>query len=297
MDAGIESLRTAVDARLAAALPEPSIGPARLIEAMRYSVLAPAKRVRPLLTLLAAEQLGGAPLAALDPAVAVEFVHAASLVLDDLPSMDDARERRGRAANHLVYGEDTAILAGVALLNQAYQVLAAAPLPESVRIRSVAVLSEAVGVDGLTGGQEFDLKAVDGADIGSEAVERTYRLKTAVLFGAAAELGGLAVGGSTTETASLRRFGVRMGLAFQAFDDLLDAHATAASLGKDVGQDAGKPTFVSLLGRDRTESYARNLVDQALQDLAATGGRDTRLAKFALALVGRMTAPLSGSPA
>jgi geranylgeranyl diphosphate synthase type II len=297
MDAGIESLRTAVDARLAATLPEPSVGPARLMDAMRYSVLAPAKRVRPLLTLLAAEQLGGSPLAALDPAVAVEFVHAASLVLDDLPSMDDARERRGRAANHLVYGEDTAILAGVALLNQAYMVLAAAPLPEGVRVRAVAVLADAVGVDGLTGGQEFDLRAIDGADLGPEHVERTYRLKTAVLFGAAAELGGLAVGGSAAETASLRRFGLRMGLAFQAFDDLLDAHATAASLGKDVGQDAGKPTFVSLLGRDRTESYARNLVDQALQDLAEIGGPDTRLAKFALALVGRMTAPLSGSPA
>jgi geranylgeranyl diphosphate synthase type II len=297
MDAGIDSLRTAVDARLAAVLPEPSVGPARLMDAMRYSVLAPAKRVRPLLTLLAAEQLGGSALAALDPAVAVELVHAASLVLDDLPSMDDARERRGRPANHLVYGEDTAILAGVALLNQAYQVLAGAPLPEGVRVRAVTVLSDAVGVDGLTGGQEFDLKAVDGADIGPEDVERTYRLKTAVLFGAAAELGGLSVGGSPTETASLRRFGIRMGLAFQAFDDLLDAHATAATVGKDVGQDAGKPTFVSLLGRDRTESYARNLVDQALQDLAQSGGRDTRLATFALALVGRMTAPLSRSPA
>lgn len=293
--AALDALKREIDARLAEVLKAPERGPARLTEAMRYSVLAPAKRVRPIIAMLAAEQIGGRATVALDSAVAVELVHAASLVLDDLPAMDDAAERRGRPANHRIWGEDTAMLAAVALLNTAFQVLATADLPDVVRTRSIAVLAAAVGPDGLTGGQELDLRARVDAGTGAAEVERTYTLKTAVLFGAAAELGGLAAGGSCTETEALRRFGLSLGLGFQAFDDLLDALATAESVGKDVRQDTGKPTLVSLLGADRTEARASGHIKAALGELANIGGTDTALGRFADAMVRQLTAPLARS--
>jgi geranylgeranyl diphosphate synthase type II len=256
---------------------------------MRYSLLAPAKRVRPLIALLAAEQVGAPPLVALDAGVAVECIHAASLVLDDLPCMDDATERRGRPANHRTYGEDTAVLAAVGLLNQAFAVLAGAEWPAATRTRAVAILAEAVGPDGLTGGQERDLRPSPTAC--ADDIERTYRLKTAVLFGAAAELGGLAAGATDETAARLRRFGLSLGLAFQAFDDLLDTHATAADLGKDVGQDAGKPTLVSTLGSAATEARAQQHVAAAISELDAIGGAGTRLGRFAGLLVTQMSRP------
>lgn len=295
MTTAIEVLKTAIDARLSEVLPAPATGPERLVEAMRYSLLAPAKRVRPILCLLAAEQVGGEPYRAMAPAVAVELVHAASLVLDDLPAMDDASERRCRPANHRVLGEATAMLAAVTLLNRAYGVIAEADnLPANVQVRAIATLAAAVGADGLNGGQEYDLSGGDRfATMTADDVERTYRLKTAVLFGAAAELGGMAAGGAADATSALGRFGLRLGLAFQAFDDLLDAHASAAALGKDVGQDVGKPTLVSLLGRSATEERARGHVRAALGELETIGGAGTRLGGFATALVTQMTAPLA----
>jgi geranylgeranyl diphosphate synthase type II len=286
-------LKAMIDRRLAEIGGTATVGPARLPEAMRYSLLAPAKRVRPIITVLAAEQLGGAAEAALDLGVAVELVHAASLVLDDLPAMDNAQERRGRPANHRVWGEDTAMLAAVALLNQAYGVIATAAVPDRVRVTAAGVLAAAVGPDGLTGGQELDLRA--RGDASADDIEQTYRLKTAVLFGAAAQLGGLAAGGKPDATAALHAFGQSLGLAFQAFDDVLDAHAVAGSVGKDVRQDKGKPTLVSLLGREGAEQRARAHVRAALAELGSIGGTETRLGRFASELIRQLTAPLGCS--
>ena len=285
MEADLAPLKRAIESRLAEVLPDPDAGPLRLTEAMRYSLLAPAKRVRPLLALFAAEQLGADPLRALDVGIAVELVHAASLVLDDLPAMDDAEERRGRPANHKIWGEDTAMLAAIALLNQAFGVIAASPLRDVDRVRAVAVLASSIGPDGLTGGQEFDLRANDAEAPQPDDVERTHRLKTAVLFAAAAELGGIAAGGDPAACAALRRFGTRLGLAFQGLDDLLDAHAAASVIGKDVGKDVGKPTLVGLLGRERAEERARAHVRAALGELETTGGAHKRLGRFATGLV------------
>lgn len=244
-DGAAEGRREAVDRRLAVLVPETAGGGARLTEAARYALLAPGKRLRPLLAMAAAEHWGGEPLDALDAGCAVEMVHAASLILDDLPSMDDARLRRGRATVHRVYGEDLAVLAAVALLARAFGVLSASALSPEARLRLSAELSEAVGFDGLTGGQTRDLHQRNGTGLDELAV--LNRQKTGVLFELAAVAGALTTG-ADGQVEAARRFGERLGAAFQIRDDLLDAEAEAAATGKDAGQDGDKPTVVSLLG-------------------------------------------------
>ena len=232
--------------RLDALVPEASGPAARLTDAARYALLAPGKRLRPLLAMAAAEHWGGNPEDALDGGCAVEMVHAASLILDDLPSMDDASLRRGRATVHKVFGEDVAVLAAVALLARAFGVLSAcAAIAPGARLRLSAELAEAVGFDGLTGGQTRDLHQRDGADLDDLAV--LNRQKTGVLFEVSAMVGALAAGADEQIDAA-RRFGETLGSAFQIRDDLLDREADAALTGKDSGQDGDKPTVVSLLG-------------------------------------------------
>ena len=235
-----------VDRRLSILVPEASGPAARLAEAARYALLAPGKRLRPLLAMAAAEHWGGDPADALDGGCAVEMVHAASLILDDLPSMDDASLRRGRATVHRAYGEDLAVLAAVALLARAFGVLSAcSAIPPPARLRLLSELAEAVGFDGLTAGQTRDLHQRDGAGLDDLAV--LNRQKTGVLFEVSAMVGALAAG-ADGELETARRFGESLGAAFQIRDDLLDLGAEAALTGKDAGQDGDKPTVVSLLG-------------------------------------------------
>ena len=236
----LDAIKHAVEARLDQLLPplgEPSL-------AARHSLLAPGKRLRAVLTVMAARQCGeGVDEGGLiDVACAVEMVHTASLVFDDLPAMDDADLRRGVATPHKLYGDDVAILAGIGLLNGAFGVVAAAQgLDAQQRIEIVEVLSRAIGWTGLVQGQALDLRGEDGA-----SVEDVHHGKTGALFVAAALAGAACAGAPPTARAGLVTFGRELGLAYQALDDVLDHVASDAAAGKSTGKDAGKRTAVVL---------------------------------------------------
>ncbi len=265
------SLRADVDARLQALLPDPGATPALLVRAAADAVDGPAKRLRPVLSLLAAEHFG-APggrgrEAALDAGCAVELVHAASLILDDLPCMDDAAMRRGRPSHHRRFGEDVTVLTAVALLTESFAILARADLPSSDRLVLVERLSEAVGFRGLVAGQFRDLRE-RGSGLEPYALHQLNGLKTGCLFVAAVEAGALAGGAGPERLRAARAFGARLGEAFQILDDLLDATATAETAGKDVRQDGDKPTVVSLVGPDGARAEMRLRLDAALGELS-----------------------------
>ena len=230
-------------------------------------MLAPGKRIRPLLTLLAAAEFGADVDLALDVACATEMVHTASLVLDDLPSMDDARLRRGQAATHIRFGESTAILASVALLNQAYATIAGCcHLPARTRVDLVKRLSASVGFDGLVSGQDIDLN--NRASLATmSGLERLNLQKTSVLFEAALELGARVAGADGRRIAPLRRAAQHLGLAYQIADDLLDCAAEEPALmpSKDLHQDTGRPTVVSLLGIERARKRVGHHLSEALR--------------------------------
>lgn len=282
--------KAAVDHRVDALLPASSKGPSRLIEAMRYSLLSPAKRARGVLACLTARQFGCDPAMAETFAGAIEMVHAASLILDDLPCMDDAELRRGRPACHRIYGEDTATLAAIALMNQAYYCVASdGGCPASLRVDLACRLASAIGTDGLTGGQEQDLR--EAADIQTVAdVELMHLRKTGVLFGLAAE-GGARIASVADETARhMRAFGDKLGIAFQTYDDVLDAHSTIEIAGKDIGQDASKVTVVTLLGVGRAKAHADLRVSEALAHLNAAGGDIGPTTAFVHGLIDQLAA-------
>jgi geranylgeranyl diphosphate synthase, type II len=271
-------LRARVETRLAELVPKAP--PAdQLLGALRHSLLAPAKRVRAVLMMIAARELGGKEENALDLACALEMIHAASLILDDLPAMDDAETRRGLPANHRVFGEATAILAAVGLLNRSYGVAAAAVgLNQEQRIAAVDVLHWAVGADGLVRGQQDDL--ADGrASMSPAELERMYARKTGALFAAAAECGAI-VAQKPTLRSSMRIFGLDLGVGFQMLDDVLDARSTSDRAGKDVDQDFGRTTFASLLGVKGAAALARGKIEGALLAAclaAGSAGGDGRM--------------------
>lgn len=269
----VEGLRSLVDARLDALVPCGGASSERLNGAMRYCLLAPGKRIRPLLTLLTAMQLGAEARAALDVACAMEMVHAASLILDDLPAMDDAQLRRGAPTVHLRFGEDIAILAAVALLNAAYQTIAGdAGLAAPVRVKTLASLAAAIGSQGLVAGQEADLR--DRArDLGASRIDEINHRKTAVLFIAAVEGGAYVAGAADGVIEAARGFARHLGLAFQIADDLLDLAPSPAVSGKDVGRDGGKPTLVSVLGQERAAARLREHLVSARIAAGQLGGR------------------------
>ena len=278
----IEQLRAAVDRRLADLSPDRSARPARLAEAARYALLSPGKRFRPMLTLLTARAFGAEPLAALDAACAFEMVHAASLILDDLPSMDDADLRRGRATTHRAFDEATAILAAVGLLNQAFGVISAdARLPDAARAELCRRLSDSVGFEGLVSGQALDLHDRDHARAPDDIDLLNHR-KTGVLMVAAAEAGALVAGAPAAAVAAVGEFARRLGLAFQIQDDLIDA-AFIAEAGKDLGKDAGMPTLVTVLGPHEAAA-AVNAHLAAAQAALAQAGATGLLARYAFGL-------------
>jgi geranylgeranyl diphosphate synthase type II len=244
-------------------------------QSMAYTVRAPSKRVRAVLTLLAAELCGSAPARAVTAAAAIELVHASSLILDDLPSMDDAPLRRGRKANHLEFGEAIAILAAFGLLNLAYATLAHAyDAPLSAQLSSL--LADAVGTEGLIGGQATDLLATD-QQISFQTLERIHRGKTGALFGAAAIAGAIIAGGSPDAVSSLGAYAKNLGLAFQIIDDLLDVEGDPAATGKAVREDAKKTTFVSFSGVAGARQLALELCQTADRALEPFGRRADRL--------------------
>jgi geranylgeranyl diphosphate synthase type II len=265
----LEQLRASVDNALSDVLRDDPTSPNRLHAAMRYAVLSPGKRIRPLLALLSARHLGCPGHAALPGACALELVHAASLVLDDLPCMDDAAERRGQPSVHARFGQDVAVLTGVALLNEAFGVISRAELPDSSRVAMSALLSTTVGTHGLIGGQDKDL--VGSKEPTLEFLRELHQEKTGVLFVAAVEMGALAAGANISVLDALRRFGLELGLAFQALDDLDDED--------DLVQGRQSVNLLSVMDRDglreeagRRLRQAQAILAQGAPELAPMGG-------------------------
>jgi len=253
--------------------------------AMAYTALAPSKQVRAVLVMLCAELCRGQASRAVAAAAAIELVHAASLILDDLPSMDDAPLRRGRPANHRQFGEATAILAAFGLLNLAYAEIARAYEP-ALASRLSALVSDAVGPEGLIGGQALDLVATDHA-IGFEMLERIHRGKTGALFVAAATCGALTAGAAAEPIGALAAYAKNLGLAFQIIDDLLDVAGTTADTGKAVRADARKTTFVSFSGIDGARQLAAELCETADRALAPFGRKADRLRELSAFVAAR----------
>lgn len=266
LQARLDAWRARVDAALARALPSPDTPPQRLHAAMRHAVLLGGKRMRPLLV-YAAGTAFGADEAALDaPAVAVELVHAYSLVHDDLPAMDDDALRRGQPTVHVAFDEATAILAGDALQSQAFVAIANATLPDAARAALCAELASAAA--GMCAGQALDIDATGQStafDITS--LERLHALKTGALLRASLRMGAIAAGADAASRSTLDRFANALGLAFQVRDDLLDVEGESATLGKTAGKDAAqaKPTFPALIGieasRARLDALAGDMRD------------------------------------
>ena len=257
--------RALVEAALELAL-RPSEGtPPRLLEAMRYAVFSGGKRVRPILALAACEAVPAAPALALPFGCAIELVHAYSLVHDDLPAMDDDDLRRGRPTVHVVYGEALAILAGDALLTEAFRVAAegarAAGVDPARALDLIATIAVAAGAGGMVGGQVADLEA-EGVVADRALVESIHRRKTAALIAAAVDAGAVAGDATGGRRAALAEYGRALGLAFQIADDILDATAPTAVTGKRVGGDAehGKATYPAVLGLEGARSAARELL-------------------------------------
>ena len=273
--------RRRVDDALEKTLPPLGTPPASLHEAMRYTVLLPGKRLRGVVVLASCELLKGEPEAALPLAVAVELVHAASLILDDLPSMDNATLRRGRPTLHRVSGEASAILASVSLLNMAFSTVTSAPaLKERARGRAIAVLAEAIGGGGLVGGQVADLEAT-GRRLDLDALEYVHSHKTGALFIAAAELGAVAASARERDLEALRHYAKNLGLAFQITDDLLDYSGNPETTGKDAGLDRERTTFVNLCGIDGARRLVDDLIGASIAALAPFGKRGSALAGLA----------------
>lgn len=263
-----------------------------LYDAMRYSLLAGGKRLRPVLTLEACRLCGGDVEAALPFAGAVEMVHTYSLIHDDLPCMDDDDLRRGRPTNHRVYGEATAVLAGDGLLTAAFETMLAPgqALPPERIVLAAGILARAAGGAGMVGGQILDMAGEERALTLAE-VEELQRLKTGALITASLEMGWAVAGGTEEQREALRRYGAALGLAFQIQDDILDVVGDEAALGKPVGSDArsGKTTFVTLKGVDGCRVLVARLTEQAAEALSPFGGEGAELRALAESLAARET--------
>jgi len=275
LKAYLEAHRVIVDAALDRVLPSEEIVPVNLHRAMRYSVLAPGKRLRPTLVIAGAEAVGGAAEAVLDTACALELIHAYSLIHDDLPAMDDDDYRRGRLTNHKVFGEAMAILAGDALLTLAFRLVAdnAARLADPRTVaRVVADVADAAGTDGMVGGQVIDIES-EGKDVGADTLEYIHRHKTAALIRVSLTAGATLAGGTPAQIDAVRRAGESLGLAFQIVDDILDVEGSLAELGKTAGSDVRKKkvTYPALLGLDASKRKARGLIDETKRLLEPLG--------------------------
>ncbi|MDB5456978.1 MAG: polyprenyl synthetase [Caulobacter sp.] len=270
----VEQLRVAVDRRLGELAPRVGDAPERLVAAVRYALLAPGKRFRPMLTLLAAAEFGAPEGAALDVACAFEMVHAASLILDDLPAMDDAGLRRGLPTIHRAFDEATAILAGVGLLNQAFAVVSGdGALSGDLRAELCGRISASVGFLGLIAGQARDLLDRDQVRDLAE-IDRLNHEKTGVLIMASAQAGARIAGADAAAVEAVGDFARHVGLAFQIRDDLIDAQGSTEAAGKDTGKDAGMTTAVSALGTGGAAQAMDDHLRAAWAALAAAGAGD-----------------------
>ena len=275
LKAFLEAHRATVDAALDRVLPPESAPPVTIHQAMRYSVLAPGKRLRPILVLAGAEAVGGRAETVLDTACALELIHAYSLIHDDLPAMDDDDYRRGRLTNHKVFGEAMAILAGDALLTLAFRLIAtnAARVATPAIVGTViAEVADAAGTDGMVGGQVVDIES-EGKAIAPEMLDYIHLRKTAALIRAALRVGAQLAGGGAEQVEAISRAGQALGLAFQIVDDILDVEGNLAELGKSAGSDERKQkaTYPSLHGLPASKQRARELVEETKRLLTPLG--------------------------
>ena len=275
------SLRRRIDDALASCVDYGPDCPPHLAEAIRHSLLAPGKRLRPQLVLMSCQACGYDDRKAMPAACAVEMIHTYSLIHDDLPAMDDDDLRRGLPCSHAKFGEATAILAGDALLAQAFEVLAKG-LPSAIAARCCGELAAAAGAENLAGGQEDDLKA-QFAGLGIEQLERIHRRKTGAMIRVSLRLGGIVGQADETQLTDLDTYGVKLGVAFQIVDDLLDLQGDEAALGKRAKKDSdrGKLTFPSVLGVAESRRRAERLIEEAIVALAPFGTRASGLRSLA----------------
>jgi geranylgeranyl pyrophosphate synthase len=319
LDEFLTHARTLVDAALDRHLPVPPACPAIVADAMRYSVFAGGKRLRPILTLAAADAIArrgpdpqpgaqtGAPVSgwafdlALPAACALELIHTYSLIHDDLPSMDDDTLRRGRPTLHVVYGEGIAILAGDGLQAEAFALLAREPATDQPaivgrKLRVVRVVGDAAGAAGMVGGQAIDLQAAGqvpgyGLTLDADGLRTMHACKTGAIIRASVACGAIMAGADDGLVTALDQYASDVGLAFQIVDDILDVEGDASSLGKTAGKDAAgdKPTYPALFGLDRSRALAAECLSRAHQTLAAAKLTDGHLGAIAEWVVTRKT--------
>ena len=288
----IGARRAQVDEALARFLPLPPVFPRVVFDAMRYSIDAGGKRLRPILTLAAAEAVAEPSAAAravelaLPAACAVELIHTYSLIHDDLPAMDDDSLRRGRPTNHVVYGEGMAILAGDGLLTEAFALLSSEPADPDLaprKIRAIHTIASAAGAAGMVGGQAIDLLAVGSSTLDKHSLQDMHARKTGALIRAAAVAGAIMGGGTPGAIAAVDEYGRHLGLAFQIVDDILDVEGNARDLGKTAGKDAkaNKPTYPSTYGLEASRRLAADRHTDAMAALRSAGLAESRLADIA----------------
>ena len=287
LPAFFEEDRLAVDAALERLLPQESARPSSIHQAMRYSVFAGGKRIRPILCIETARIFRPDIAAALHPACAIEMIHTYSLIHDDLPALDNDDLRRGKPTCHKKFGDAIAILAGDALLTLAFETIGATPVEPAQCVAMVKEVSSAAGtVNGMVGGQVADLEA-EGQRIEPEMLEYIHRSKTAALIRASVNAGALCAGAGVDDVARLRRFGETIGWAFQVTDDILDVEESSAALGKTAGKDIAqqKATYPAIHGLQRSHQIAHDLASNAIAELAPYGEQASRLRQVAEFLV------------
>lgn len=292
----IGAMRARIDEGLSRYLPIPPQYPRVLYESMRYSVDAGGKRLRPILTLAAAETVAGTSERAIEDALpaacAIELIHTYSLIHDDLPAMDDDSLRRGQPTNHVVYGEGMAILAGDGLLTEAFVLLSAEPRDRRLaerKIRAIHAIAAAAGGCGMVGGQAIDLLAVGSSTLDAYSLQDMHARKTGALIRAAAVAGAIMGGGSDAAIRAVEEYGRHLGLAFQIVDDILDVEGDSKDLGKTAGKDAkaAKPTYPSTYGLDASRRLAADRHDDAIAALRSAGLQESRLADIAAWVIKR----------
>jgi len=288
----LENRSALVDQAMERWMPGQDVLPCSLHQAMRYSIFAGGKRLRPILMIAACESLGGHASQVLHAACAMEMIHTYSLIHDDLPAMDDDDFRRGRPTNHKVYGEAIAILAGDALLTEAFRILADAEanrsVPPATVIKVIELVARYAGSQGMVGGQVVDMES-EGKEIDFPTLEYIHTHKTGGLILASVQVGALLGGGDDSQIAAINRFGGAAGLAFQIADDILDVVGNQEHLGKNVGSDQarGKATYPAQLGLDEARQRADELCEIAISALAPLGAPAEILQALARYIVNR----------
>ena len=278
-----------VDVALGRFLPKAHVRPSTVHRAMRHPVFAGGKRLRPVLCLAAAETCGGSVDNALAPACAVELIHTYSLVHDDLPCMDDDDLRRGQPTTHVAYGEGVAVLAGDAILTEAFAIIAQTPECKRYRTRDyVTELAFCSDSRRLIGGQIMDLEA-EGQSLSKAQLAKIHEAKTAALLTSSLRLGAMSANATPRQLEALAEFGKSLGLTFQVIDDILDVTQSTEKLGKTAGKDAqvDKATYPGILGLDKSRKEARRLTGKALTALQSLGRRSARLEEIAHFLLDR----------